>query len=53
MKNYRIETFIHPISNQEETLIFCDNEDGSTSSIPTDPANTDYQEYLKSLEETA
>lgn len=27
------------------------NSDGSTTSIPEDPANTDYQEYLKWLEE--
>jgi hypothetical protein len=26
------------------------NEDGSVSCIPTDPANSDYQEYLKTLE---
>ena len=26
------------------------NEDGSVSSIPTDPANSDYQAYLASLE---
>ena len=27
------------------------NEDGSVSFIPIDPANSDYQAYLKSLEE--
>ena len=27
------------------------NEDGTTSFIPMDPANSDYQAYLKSLEE--
>jgi hypothetical protein len=26
------------------------NDDGSISSIPMDPANSDYQEYLKTLE---
>jgi hypothetical protein len=26
------------------------NDDGSTICIPTDPANTDYQAYLKWLE---
>lgn len=26
------------------------NDDGTTSFIPIDPANSDYQEYLKSLE---
>ena len=28
------------------------NEDGSISYIPLDPANSDYQAYLKSLEES-
>jgi hypothetical protein len=27
------------------------NENGSVTSIPLDPANTDYQEYLKWLSE--
>jgi hypothetical protein len=27
------------------------NEDGSKTSIPFDPANTDYQEYLKWIAE--
>lgn len=27
------------------------NEDGTESWIPSDPANSDYQEYLKSLDE--
>ena len=29
------------------------NEDGSTSWIPIDLANSDYQQYLKSLEESS
>ena len=29
------------------------NEDGSLSYIPINPANSDYQEYLKSLEDEA
>jgi hypothetical protein len=29
------------------------NEDGSVSSFMKDPANSDYQEYLKSLDEAA
>ena len=33
-----------------EDYIIQSNDDGSTSSIPTDPANSDYQAYLKSLE---
>jgi hypothetical protein len=28
-----------------------DNENGSISYIPIDPANSDYQEYLKNLDE--
>ena len=28
------------------------NEDGTTSFIPSDPANSDYQAYIKSLDET-
>lgn len=28
------------------------DEDGKVWSIPTDPANSDYQAYLKSLEES-
>jgi hypothetical protein len=31
----------------EPKIIFRNNEDGSISNIPFDPANTDYQEYLK------
>jgi len=34
---------------QEYVLI--DHEDGSRTCIPNDPANTDYQAYLKWLEE--
>ena len=30
-----------------------DNEDGSISYIPINPANSDYQAYLKSLENEA
>jgi hypothetical protein len=29
------------------------NEDGTESHIPIEPANSDYQEYLKSLNEAA
>lgn len=35
-----------------ETIKRTDNN-GNEAWIPTDPANTDYQAYLKSLEETA
>ena len=30
-----------------------DNEDGTTSFIPTDLGNSDYQAYLKSLDEAS
>jgi hypothetical protein len=36
-------------SNGQMYVIRIDDE-GVQSSIPNDPANTDYQEYLKSLE---
>jgi hypothetical protein len=48
MKKY---TIIAATEFEPET-IFCINEDGSVSSIPTDPANSDYQAYLLSLEPT-
>ena len=32
-------------------MIIRENEDGSISSIPLDPANSDYQAYLKSLDD--
>ena len=34
-------------------VITRDNEDGSITYIPIDPANSDYQAYLKSLDEAA
>lgn len=36
---------------QSENSVLKFNEDGSVSSIPFDPANTDYQVYLKWLDE--
>jgi hypothetical protein len=39
------------ISGQD--FIRRNNEDGSFSDIPKDPANSDYQEYLKSLDEAS
>lgn len=35
-----------------EKVILKTNEDGSVTSIPNDPANSDYQAYLASLDET-
>ncbi len=34
----------------EENIIQRNNKNGSVSFIPKDPANSDYQQYLKSLE---
>lgn len=34
-----------------EKVILKTNDDGSVTSIPNDPANSDYQEYIKYLEE--
>ena len=31
---------------EQEYAIVCENEDGSISFIPKDPANSDYQRYL-------
>jgi hypothetical protein len=36
-----------------DKVITRDNEDGSITYIPKDPANSDYQEYLKSLDEAS
>jgi len=36
---------------QEKNSVLKFNSDGSILSIPFDPANTDYQAYLKWLEE--
>ncbi len=43
------EKYTSEISGQEFIVKY--NEDGSVAYIPTDPANSDYQEYLKSLDE--
>ena len=34
------------IENPMGTIIERDNEDGTTTYIPADPANSDYQRYL-------
>jgi len=42
---------IDPTTNEPSKVYVClTNEDGSTSWIPTDPANSDYQAYLASQE---
>jgi hypothetical protein len=50
MKQYKVNT-INLISGEEFTTIISTDENGLVSSIPTDPANSDYQEYLKWVEE--
>ena len=42
------DKYISELSGQE--FIRATNEDGSITCIPTDPANSDYQAYLASLE---
>jgi hypothetical protein len=39
-------TYTEITNSQGETLILRDNGDGTTSTIPCDPANSDYQAYL-------
>jgi hypothetical protein len=41
----------YKIFNVVNKSVIKTNEDGSTTSIPFDPANTDYQQYLKWLDE--
>ena len=38
--------YMDSVSNRASS-VFKTNEDGTISSIPFDPANTDYQAYLK------
>ena len=45
MKNYKLS--IHPVTKEVNCVIDLD----TTSLIPLDEANTDYQTYLKWLEE--
>ena len=37
---------------QELNIVIRTNENGEIACIPTDPANSDYQAYLKLLEES-
>ena len=37
---------LHKFSFSEATFVIRQNTDGSTTCIPFDPANTDYQEFL-------
>lgn len=38
------EIYVSPMDGNESITRY--NEDGSVTSIPTDPANSDYQRYL-------
>jgi hypothetical protein len=38
-------------NSNDITVIIKNNDDGSVTSFLQDPANTDYQEYLKYLED--
>jgi len=49
MKQYILNTS-NSIDGNEFTNIISVDEEGLVSSIPIDPANSDYQEYLKWLE---
>ena len=40
---------IIPSTISSSTTILRNNEDGTATSIPTDPANSDYQAYLATL----
>ena len=42
---YRLENM--SFAGVTQSVLFRDNPDGSTTSVPTDPANADYQEYLE------
>jgi len=54
MKNYQLEKLVSTIGLPNPTThnsVFGITEDGRYLSIPFDEANTDYQAYLKWLEE--
>tara|TARA_R110000803_G_scaffold9806_1_gene30544 strand:- start:95 stop:250 length:156 start_codon:yes stop_codon:yes gene_type:complete len=42
---------MYKLSSNQETTVSRTNPDGTVSSIPFDPANTDYQQYLEWLAE--
>ena len=49
VRSYRMFTY-KKIIREEITFIQRTDENGTVWSIPTDPTNSDYQEYLRSLE---
>jgi hypothetical protein len=46
----KYETYLTSLGQEYVKAIY---DDGTTICIPNDPANSDYQAYLKSLDETA
>ena len=44
-------TYTEITNSQGQKVIQRDNGDGTITSIPSDPANSDYQQYLKWVEE--
>jgi hypothetical protein len=45
-----MKTTYEEVTDEFGTVIKCTTADGLISWIPTDPANSDYQRYLESLE---
>jgi len=41
-------TFTYTFTNAEETTLKREDEQGNIAWVPTDPANTDYAEFLES-----
>jgi hypothetical protein len=41
------------VQTEFNVVIVRENEDGTSTFIPTDPANSDYQAYLASLDEAS
>ena len=46
---YRLENIT--FAGVTQSVLFRNNPDGSTTNVPTDPANTDYQQYLEWVDE--
>ena len=46
-------TFTYTFANAEETMLRREDEQGNIASVPTDPANRDYAEFLSSGAEAA
>ena len=46
-------TFTYTFANAEETSLKREDEQGNIAWVPTDPANSDYAEFLRSRAEAA